>query len=80
MTKDLAARVDLLNHGVKQAAFYVLRGTNEPSVLVEMAYLSNSKDAEKLKSAKYRKKIVQGLYEGIMEFARDRKWIVTEGR
>jgi N-acetylmuramoyl-L-alanine amidase len=70
MTQSLARRVDLPNRGVRQAAFYVLRGTNSPAVLVEMGFLSNARDEAKLQSRKYRSKIVAGLYAGIVEFAK----------
>lgn len=78
MTQSLAKRVDIANRGVKQAAFYVLRGANAPAVLVEMGFLSNSRDEAKLQSRKYRRKIVEGLYAGIIEFAR-RKDSTTRG-
>lgn len=68
VAKNLAGRVDLANRGVKQAAFYVLRGVNAPAVLVEMGYLSNERDEAKLESAKYRRRLVEGLYAGIVEF------------
>ena len=68
IAKNLATRVDLPNRGVKQAAFYVLRGAAAPAVLVEMGYLSNERDEAKLESAKYRRRLVEGVYAGIVEF------------
>lgn len=68
VAKNLAARVDLPNRGVKQAAFYVLRGANSPSILVEMGFLTNERDEAKLQSAKYRRRLVEGLYAGIADF------------
>ncbi|MFH2203611.1 MAG: N-acetylmuramoyl-L-alanine amidase [Elusimicrobiota bacterium] len=70
MAQSLTQRVDLPNRGVKQASFYVLRGANAPAVLVETAFLSNAKDEAKLQSQKYRRKIVEGLYAGIVEHVR----------
>ena len=78
MARSLAGRVDMPNRGVRQAAFYVLRGVHAPAVLVEMGYLSNSQDEAKLQSKKYRGKIVEGLYAGILEYARRKGWR-TEG-
>ncbi|TBR21769.1 N-acetylmuramoyl-L-alanine amidase, partial [bacterium] len=68
VAKNLATRVDLGNRGVKQAAFYVLRGAAAPAILVEMGFLSNERDEAKLESAKYRRRLVEGLYAGIVEF------------
>lgn len=70
MAQSMAKRVDLPNRGVKQADFYVLRGTNMPAVLVEMGYLTNARDEAKLQSKKYRRKIVEGLYAGIVNYAK----------
>lgn len=68
VAKNLAGRVDLGNRGVKQAAFYVLRGVNAPAILVEMGFLSNERDEAKLESAKYRRRLVEGLYGGIVDY------------
>jgi len=76
MTKELPRKVDLKDRGVKQAAFYVLRGTNAPAVLVEMGFLSNSGDEARLATKKFRKRLVEGLYEGIFDFAKRRHWKV----
>lgn len=74
MAKDVGKRVNLSNRGVKQAAFYVLRGTNAPAVLVEMGFMSNSSDAAKLDSPKLRRRLAEGLYAGVIEFAKRQKW------
>jgi len=80
MTRALGKRVDLRNRGVKQAEFYVLRGVNAPAVLVEMGFLSNARDEAKLESEKYRRKIVEGLYAGIVEYARRKGWDTEKGK
>jgi N-acetylmuramoyl-L-alanine amidase len=79
MTKTLSRRVDLQNRGVKQASFYVLRGANAPAVLVEAGFVTNAKDEAKLESKKFRRKIAEGLYAGILDFARRKDWLETKG-
>ncbi|MBI5596311.1 MAG: N-acetylmuramoyl-L-alanine amidase [Elusimicrobia bacterium] len=78
--KQLASRVDLPNRGVKQAAFYILRNVNCPSVLVEMGFLSNERDEAKLESAKYRRRLVEGIYAGVVEYFNRRSPDDAEGR
>jgi len=45
---------------------YVLRKTDMPAILVELAYLSNASDAEKLRSDQYL--FAQGIYNGILRY------------
>ncbi|OGR59392.1 MAG: hypothetical protein A2X36_12610 [Elusimicrobia bacterium GWA2_69_24] len=80
IARSLGQRVDLANRGVRQAAFYVLRGANAPAVLVEMGFLSNAKDEAKLESEKYRRKIVAGIYAGVVEYSRRKGWSTEEAR
>lgn len=47
--KQIVTSVGTLNRGVKEANFYVLRHTSMPAILVELAFVSNYKDAELLK-------------------------------
>jgi N-acetylmuramoyl-L-alanine amidase len=56
--------------GVRGAPFWVLIGSEMPSVLVEISHLSNAGEETRLKSAKYRDLAVQGIYNGIMEYIR----------
>ncbi|MBI5202203.1 MAG: N-acetylmuramoyl-L-alanine amidase [Elusimicrobia bacterium] len=75
MSKALGRAIPLPDRGVKQAAFYVLRGTNAPAVLVEMGFVSNPNEESKLDTKSFRRKIVEGVYGGIRDFARRQEWI-----
>jgi N-acetylmuramoyl-L-alanine amidase len=39
-----------------------------PSVLVEISHLSNPTEEKRLNSPKYRQRVAQGIYEGIIEY------------
>lgn len=54
--------------GVKQAAFYVLRGAEMPAVLIETGFLTNPKEERLLQSASFRKKLVNGILAGIAAY------------
>lgn len=57
------------NRGVKKAPFVVLIGARMPSVLVEIGFLSNSKEETLLKKAEHRTKIAEALFKGVSRYA-----------
>ncbi|MDD4954118.1 MAG: N-acetylmuramoyl-L-alanine amidase [Candidatus Omnitrophica bacterium] len=57
--------------GVKGANFYVLRGTNMPSILVESGFLSNVNEERMLKNSAYRQQVVEALQQGIRNYIAD---------
>jgi N-acetylmuramoyl-L-alanine amidase len=65
-----AANPKVKDLGVRGAPFWVLIGSEMPSVLVEISHLSNAGEEARLKTAKYRELAVQWIYDGIMEYVR----------
>ena len=55
---------------VEQAGFRVLRSPDVPSILVEMAFISNPKEERKLRSARHQAKMAQALLKGIRNYFR----------
>jgi N-acetylmuramoyl-L-alanine amidase len=53
------------NRGVRSAPFVVLIGANMPSVLAEVAFISNPKDEKILRQEDNRQRLAQALYAGI---------------
>jgi len=45
----------------------VIRGTIAPAVLVELAFITNEDDRDKLTSKKYQKKAAKGIVQGILD-------------
>ncbi len=55
------------NNGIREnPSLYVLRNTNMPAILVELAYVTNVSDAEKLRDNQYG--FAYGIYLGIMQY------------
>lgn len=65
---EASGRLKIPNNGIKQANFYVLRGTQMPSVLVECAYLSNYTEEAKLQTGSFQKSVADSIYEGIKKY------------
>jgi len=61
----LVEYLKLENRGIKQAPFVVLKGANMAAVIVEVAFISNPKEEELLKSNKFRENTAQALFEAI---------------
>jgi N-acetylmuramoyl-L-alanine amidase len=69
LLKSLSAKYPGMNSlGVKGGPFWVLIGGEMPSMLVEISHLSNAQEEARLKTPAYRAVVVQGIYEGIMEY------------
>ncbi|MDY3303696.1 MAG: N-acetylmuramoyl-L-alanine amidase [Clostridia bacterium] len=67
MVNAVCERMGTANRGVfTRPSLYVLRRTNMPSVLMELAYISNYDDAEKLRYDPYG--FAFGMYMGILRF------------
>jgi N-acetylmuramoyl-L-alanine amidase len=56
------------DRGVHTAPFYVLIGANMPSVLAEVAFVSNPEDEKKLKSPEFREIIAKSLLRGVSDY------------
>lgn len=65
---DLNALWGIDGRGVKQAPFRVLKGATMPAVLVEIGYLSNPADADRLLDAEFRQRLAETLYGSISLF------------
>ncbi len=68
------------NRGVKKAPFVVLIGANMPSVLAEIAFLSNPAEEKLLKTSEHRQKIAEALYSGILGYVESLSVVKVAGR
>ncbi len=56
------------NRGVRSAPFIVLIGANMPSILTEVAFISNPRDERLLKKAPNQERLVKALFSGIEDY------------
>jgi N-acetylmuramoyl-L-alanine amidase len=61
------------NLGVKQAPFMVLLGATMPSVLAEISFITNRQEAAMLKTDRYRQRIAEALYAGVLRYQQSLK-------
>ncbi len=75
-SSELAARIQeatapqarVMDRGVRQAGFYVLRNTFMPAVLVECGFLSNQSEDKLLRTEAHRERLAEGISRGILAF------------
>lgn len=58
----------IIDHGVKQALFYVLFGAQMPSVLVEVSFISNPLEEKLLAQSRYRMELAYSMAQGITHY------------
>jgi N-acetylmuramoyl-L-alanine amidase len=58
----------LKDRGVKKAPFVVLIGANMPSILAEISFVTNPKDASELAEPEYRERVAESLYKGVARY------------
>lgn len=67
IVNSISSRLGTVNKGVFTApSFYVLRRTTMPAVLIELAYITNASDAQKLRDDKYQ--FAYAIYEGLLRY------------
>jgi N-acetylmuramoyl-L-alanine amidase len=75
MVRRKLSRVGKLHgHAVEQAGFVVLKTAGIPSILVEIGFISNPREEKKLLSSSYQKKIVKGIKDAVVQYARKYPW------
>ncbi len=61
----MGAETEMRNNPDQQAAFRVLKTAQFPSVLIELAYVTNKEDAENLKSNAWRDKVADSILTAV---------------
>jgi len=64
----LLASWDLSDRGVKDGNFHVIRENTMPAVLVELGFIDNKADNDKLRSPQMREAAAKAIYLGILDY------------
>lgn len=65
---SVTSKLGTLDRGVKTEDFYVIKNTRMPAALVELAFITNKSDAEKLKNRQER--FAEAICKGITDYFR----------
>jgi N-acetylmuramoyl-L-alanine amidase len=69
--EELNAATSVANRGVKQAPFKVLVGATMPAALVEVGFITNPEEEEKLKSEEFQNLMVEALTRAVQRYKTD---------
>lgn len=66
--KNFSENLPASDKGIAIGDYYILKGTNIPSVLCECGYLSNPEDEKLLVNEEYQDKLAYNIYAGIIAY------------
>ena len=66
--QNLLYKTGAYDRGVKRASLAVLRETSIPSILVELGFIDNQEEVNKIKTNEYQEKLADGIVDGIVEY------------
>ena len=69
MVAHLDSHYDVVDHGVKSGPFYVLRNTVMPSILAEIAFISNPTEERLMQGDAFLTRMAEAIFEGVKAFA-----------
>ncbi|AXH98365.1 cell wall hydrolase [Sporosarcina sp. PTS2304] len=66
--RNIVQKANMVDRGVKNNRFYVIRNNNVAAVLVELGFLSNADDFKKLTSETYANIYADAIYQGLYQY------------
>jgi N-acetylmuramoyl-L-alanine amidase len=64
----VSSRTSLRDRGVRQGDYHVIRENRQPSVLLELGYLSNPAEEMLVSTAQYQEAVAAGIFEGLARY------------
>ena len=66
--QNLLYQTGATDRGVKRASFTVLRETSIPSILVELGFIDNPEERNKITTNEYQERLANGIVDGIVAY------------
>ncbi|WP_439743022.1 N-acetylmuramoyl-L-alanine amidase family protein [Bacillus pseudomycoides] len=66
--EHLFKHIQAKNRGVKSGDYYVLRENQQPSILLELGYITNPEDEERMNSQQFQADVASGIVNGVIEY------------
>lgn len=68
LQKNMLEKLKTVDRGVKTQTFYVIRHTTMPSALVELGFMTNYAEAQRINTRQFREDGAQALYDGVVDY------------
>ncbi|WHZ56657.1 SH3 domain-containing protein [Metabacillus hrfriensis] len=65
---ELMRQTKLKDRGTKFGDYHVIRENNQPAILLELGYVSNSTEEMTVRSSTYQERVAQGVYYGLAQY------------
>lgn len=66
--QHIVKEASMVNRGIKDYGFHVVRENNVPAILVELGFITNTSDYNKLASNAYLDKYADAIYKGLVDY------------
>lgn len=82
LLRAVGEEIITISRGIKEKAFYVLKHTTMPSILVELGFISDKEEALFLKQSRHQEIMAKALLESAEHFFEggESEWPVTENQ
>ena len=67
LVNNASSQLSMYNRGLKDDAFYVVKNTNMPAILIENGFISNPTEAAKISSSSYQQKLAEIIANVVSE-------------
>ncbi|MEN2467209.1 N-acetylmuramoyl-L-alanine amidase [Ornithinibacillus sp. JPR2-1] len=64
----LVGELDMTDRGIRQEDYYVLKHNQNPAVLLELGFISNPSDLEKVQTDEYQTEVAEAITNGLVEY------------
>lgn len=68
LSKILPKKYKMIDRGVKPAIFYVMALSKRPSILMEVGFMSNSKELKKMTSKRFQNDYAKAIARGVVDY------------
>ncbi len=69
--KQIVQQAKMRDRGVKDGPFYVIRNNNMPAILIELGFIGNKADRDKMMNDRYLDIFAQAIYDGIYNYYKE---------